>query len=158
MCLRWPFPPACQRKGNHETQRAVAMPFSPCLSRKKAIMGLGMRLRLAMAFSPCLSRKSPSWDLLCTRDGLSPLPVEEKGSIVANAVCPGSLFPLPQGKNVNRGHRNVSAKCTGPKLTDSIPSPRLYKECVSRTQEEAIRLDKSCNSKASPAAAGRACR
>ena len=83
-------------------------------------------------------------------------------------MCPGGLFRLPQGKKVNRGHRNVSAKCTGPKLTDSIPSLRLYKECVSRTQEEAIRLTSPAIarrarrqpgelvSSASPAAAGRA--
>ena len=93
-----------------------------------------------MPFSSCLSRKRSSWDLARACDGLFPLPVEEKGSIVAKSVCPGCLFPLPQGKKVNRGHRNVGKKCTGTKLTDFIPSLRLYKECVSRTQEEAIRL------------------
>ena len=131
--LRCPFPLACRGKGHHGTWHA-----------------------LAMAFSPCLSTKSPSWDLLCARDGLSPLPVEEKGSIVANAVCPGSFFPLPQGKKVNRGHRNVSKKCTGTKLTDFIPSLRLYKVCVSNTRRGDT-INKSCNSKASPVAAGRAC-
>ena len=33
---------------------------------------------LAMVFSPCLSRKRQSWDLACDCDGLFPLPVEEK--------------------------------------------------------------------------------
>ena len=74
--LRCPFPPAGRGKGNHGTWHA-----------------------LAMAFSPCLSRKSPSWDLLCACDGLFSLLVEEKGSIVAKSMCPGSLLPLPQGKN-----------------------------------------------------------
>ena len=135
--MRWLFAPACQGKGNHETWRALAMPFSPCRSRKRQ-----------------------SWDLACACDGLFPLPVEEKsimGLVVrlrwpflpacrgkglyrSKSVCPGGLYPLPQGKKVNRGHRNISAKCTGTKLTDSIPSLRLYKECVSRTQEEAKRL------------------
>ena len=30
------------------------------------------------------------------------LPVEEKGSIPAKSVRPKGLFPLPQGKNINR--------------------------------------------------------
>ena len=75
--LRCPFPPAGRGKGNHGTWHA-----------------------LAMAFSPCLSRKSPSWDLLCACDGLFSLLVEEKGCIVAKSICPGSLLPLPQGKKV----------------------------------------------------------
>ena len=75
--LRCPFLPAGRGKGNHGTWHA-----------------------LAMAFSPCLSRKSPSWDLLCACDGLFSLLVEEKGCIVAKSICPGSLLPLPQGKKV----------------------------------------------------------
>ena len=135
--MRWLFAPACQGKGNHETWRALAMPFSPCRSRKRQ-----------------------SWDLACACDGLFPLPVEEK-SIMGLAVR--SRWPFPpacRGKGLYRSKRRVSwkpfpspsreqckswpsqrqCKCTGPKLTDSIPSLRLYKECVSRTQEEAIRL------------------
>ena len=75
--LRCPFPLACRGKGHHGTWHA-----------------------LAMAFSPCLSRKSPSWDLLCACDGLFSLLVEEKGCIVTKSICPGSLLPLPQGKKV----------------------------------------------------------
>ena len=76
VCLRWPFPPACQGKSNHETCRALAMPFSLCLSRK-----------------------SQSWDLLCACDDLFPLPVEEKASRALAGGVPkhacDSLSPLP---------------------------------------------------------------
>ena len=60
-CLRWPFPPACRRKvGQKEACKGVSWTFSPARRRK----GRNRTSRaLAIAFSPCLSRKRPSQGL-----------------------------------------------------------------------------------------------
>ena len=110
--LRWPFPPACQGKGHHGTWRALAMAFSPCLSRKRRPLELDEHemfmdsAALAMAFSPCLSRKRPSWDLACACDGLFPLPVEQKAvSWTWHALAMGfsPFFPCLSRKRPSHG-------------------------------------------------------
>ncbi len=75
MCLRWLFAPACQGNGNHETWRALAMPFSPCRSRKRQ-----------------------SWDLACACDGLFPLPVEEKAIMGLGVRLRWPFPPACRGK------------------------------------------------------------
>ena len=55
------------------TWRVLAIPFPPCLSRKRQSWEHGVRI--ANPFSPCLSRKRQSWGAC---DSLFPLPVEEK--------------------------------------------------------------------------------
>ena len=66
---------------------------------------------LAIPFSPCLSRKRQSWGGC---DSLFPLPVEEKGSIgptrarqrprmtpPEHAKSPDCLFPVPVGEKAH---------------------------------------------------------
>merc|ERR1711900_97212 len=55
---------------------ALAMGFSPCLTRKRPSHGLGVRLR--WPFPPACRGKGRLMDLARVRDGLFPLPVEEK--------------------------------------------------------------------------------
>ena len=43
--VSWTFSPACRRKGRNRTSRALAIAFSPCLSRKRPSQGLGVRLQ-----------------------------------------------------------------------------------------------------------------
>ena len=87
MCLRWLFAPACQGKGNHETWRALAMPFSPCRSRKRQ-----------------------SWDLACACDGLFPLPVEEKSIMGLVVRLRWPFLPACRGKGLYRSKINMSWK------------------------------------------------
>ena len=58
------------------TRRALAMDFSPCLSKKRQSYGLGVRLR--WAFPPACRGKGCLMDLVCACEALFPLPVEEK--------------------------------------------------------------------------------
>ena len=58
------------------TQRALAMGFSLCLSKKR--LSHGPRVRLRWAFPPAGRGKGHLMDLVCARDGLYPLSVEEK--------------------------------------------------------------------------------
>ena len=55
---------------------ALAMGFSPCLSRKRLCRGLGVRLR--WAFPSACRGKGRIVDLACACNWLFPLPVEEK--------------------------------------------------------------------------------
>ena len=73
--LRWPFPPACRGKGDHGNMACACDSLSPLPVEETAIMGTWRAL--ASPFSPCLSRKRPSWGAC---DPLFPLPVEEKDS------------------------------------------------------------------------------
>ena len=101
--LGFPFPPACRGKGNHGNMAMRLRFLFPLLVEETAIMGLWHAL--AIPFSPCLSRKRPSWGGC---DSLFPLPVEEKGSIgpsrarqrprmtpPEHAKCPDCLYPVP---------------------------------------------------------------
>ena len=85
--MRWLFAPACQGKGNHETWRALAMPFSPCRSRKRQ-----------------------SWDLACACDGLFPLPVEEKSIMGLVVRLRWPFLPACRGKGLYRSKINMSWK------------------------------------------------
>jgi len=82
------------------TRRALAMGFSPCLSKKRPSHGPSVRLRWASppacrgkgrlmdlayacdgifpCFPPACRGKGRLMDLVCACDGLFPLPVEEK--------------------------------------------------------------------------------
>ena len=107
--LRWPFPPACRGKGDHGNMACACDSLSPLPVEETAIMGTWRAL--ASPFSPCLSRKRPSWGAC---DPLFPLPVEEKGSIGPSRArqcprmtppehtkSPDCLFPLPvEGKAI----------------------------------------------------------
>ena len=73
--LRWPFPPACRGKGDHGNMACACDSLSPLPVEETAIMGTWRAL--ASPFSPCLSRKRPSWGAC---DPLFPLPVEDKDS------------------------------------------------------------------------------
>merc|ERR1711964_257864 len=94
-------PSACRGKGNHgnmacacdslsplpveekpimETWHALAIPFSPCLSRKRQSWEHGVRLRFP--FHPACRGKGNHGNMTCACDALSPLPVEEKAVMV----------------------------------------------------------------------------
>jgi len=87
VCLRWAFPPACRGKGClmdlvcacdglfllpveekavSWTWRALAMSFSPCLSRRRPSPGLCARLR--WPFPPACRGKGRIMDLVCACD------------------------------------------------------------------------------------------
>ena len=74
--LGFPFPPACQGKGNHGNMGMRLRFLFPLPVEETAIMGLWDAL--SIIFPPCLWRKRQSWGGC---DSLFPLPVEEKGSI-----------------------------------------------------------------------------
>ena len=111
MRLRFPFPPACRGKGNHGnmacacdslstlpveekaimgTWRALAIPFSLCLSRKRQTLerfflrgyrrlrALERGVRLRFPFPPACRGKGDHGNMACACDSLSILPVEEK--------------------------------------------------------------------------------
>ena len=107
--LGFPFPPACRGKGNHGNMGMRLRFLFPLPVEETAIMGLWHAL--AIPFSPCLSRKRQSWGGC---DSLFPLPVEEKGSIgpsrarqrprmtpPEHAKSPDCLFPLPVGEKAH---------------------------------------------------------
>ena len=73
--LRWPFAPSCRGKGGHGNMACACDSLSPLPVEETAIMGTWRAL--ASPFSPCLSRKRPSWGAC---DPLFPLPVEDKDS------------------------------------------------------------------------------
>ena len=73
LCLRFRFPPACRGKGNHGNMMCACNSLPPLPVEETAIMGPWRAL--ANPFSPCLSRKRQSWGGC---DSLFPLPVEEK--------------------------------------------------------------------------------
>ena len=74
--LGFPFPPACRGKGNHGNMAMRLRFLFPLPVEETAIMGLWHAL--AIPFSPCLSRKRQSWGAC---DSLFPLPVEEKAIV-----------------------------------------------------------------------------
>ena len=51
------FPLPVEEKAIMVTWRVLAIPFPPCLSRKRPYRGLDVRLRWPII--PCMSRKSP---------------------------------------------------------------------------------------------------
>ena len=71
--LRFPFPPACRGKDNYGNMACACNSLPPLPVEETAIMGPWRAL--ANPFSPCLSRKRQSWGAC---DSLFPLPVEEK--------------------------------------------------------------------------------
>ena len=58
------------------TWRALAIPFSPCLSRKRQLWEYGVRLRFP--FPPAGRGKGDHGNMACACDSLFPLPVKEK--------------------------------------------------------------------------------
>ena len=108
--LRWPFPPACRGKGDHGNMACACDSLSPLPVEETAIMGTWRAL--AIPFPPCLSRKRQSWEhgvclrfpfppacrgkvnhgnMGCAWDSLSPLPVEEK-AIMGTWACACDSF------------------------------------------------------------------
>ena len=102
--MRFPSPFACRGKANSHGNMGMRLRFLfPLPVEETAIMGLWHAL--AIPFSPCLSRKRQSWGGC---DSLCPLPVEEKGLIgpsrarqrprmtpPEHAKSPDCLFPVP---------------------------------------------------------------
>jgi len=112
--LRFPFPPACRGKGRlmdmacacdslsplpveekaiMGTWRALAIPFSPCLSRKRQSWEHGVRLRLP--FHPACRGKGNHGNMACARDSLFSLPVEEKAIMGTWRALAMAFYPLP---------------------------------------------------------------
>ena len=73
--MRWPFAPACRGKGDHGNMACACDSLSHLPVEETAIMGT--RRALANPFSPCLSRERQSWGAC---DSFFSLPVEEKDS------------------------------------------------------------------------------
>ena len=90
-----PFPLPVEEKAVSWTWCAFVMVFPLCLSRKRPLHGLGVRLR--WAFPPARRGKGRITVLMCACDGLSPLPVEEMVvSWTRSALAMGfSLLPPP---------------------------------------------------------------
>merc|ERR1711964_771273 len=109
--LRFPFHPACRGKGRlmdmacacdslsplpveekaiMETWHALAIPFSPCLSRKRQSWEHGVRLRFP--FHPACRGKGNHGNMTCACDSLSTLPVEEKAIM---GTCRALAMPFP---------------------------------------------------------------
>ena len=98
------FPLPVEEKVNMGTWRVLAIPFPPCLSRKRQSWKHGVRLRIP--FSPCLSRKRQSWGAC---DSLFPLPVEEKnfhGTLQGSVA--GVRTELRRALNGSAGLRGAS--------------------------------------------------
>ena len=75
--LRWAFLPACRGKGHLMDLVCACNGLFPLRVEEEAVSWTWCAL--AMGFSPCLSKKRPSHGLGGNaRDGLSPLPVKEK--------------------------------------------------------------------------------
>ena len=92
------FPLPVEENAASWTWCALAITFSPCLSRERSPHGLGVCLR--WAFPPACRGKGCLMDLVCACDGLFLLPVEEKACLMDLARTCDELFPLPVEEKV----------------------------------------------------------